>query len=1224
VNLRKAEMPKLLGYYYPPVMGKHPSREVMGVATYVKANCNYERLEIKVPGKVSQCAVKLKTGQGDIKILNAYYPTGADTLWLKDVEHPSWLVVGDFNERDALWEDGFEGNSRSGADLSSAIQESDLVLLNDGSVTRLPETAGHSASALDLALVSPDLAREAEWSVEEDTMGSDHLPIVIHFSRPPSREKIKGGSKFAYERADWHKFRGLLSDSPLQCDGLESISVEEHYELLHKQLLGAATESIPKTNAGVARTKSNPWWTDDTEAAVLNKRYWTRRYRRDPCPFTFQRRIEAERECKQTIARAKRDHWRKFADDLEERADLSDVYKHIKRMKQQYVRPDSKLRDGDTVYDTAEEKANAFAEVFAKASSKDGLSVEMRDLREEHENRSPLQDEWHTSDDRGFNSPITRKEIDRALSSIKKVSVAEGPDQISYRILREVPNSVKDAILLLFQKCWDTGTIPKAWKHAIVSPIPKQGKPKHAVSSYRPISLTSHLGKVYERITKFRLEFYCESNGILPRCQAGFRKGRSVTDHIVKLNAHIHRALMRRRTMFACFFDVHRAYDQVWHHRLLEKLIAIGVNGPMYNFIKSFISDRTMQVKYKGALSSSKKLEMGVPQGSVIAPLLFSLMLHDIDTVDSNGAIVTLYADDLAVWRENTFRRGTNPSASNRIASLKQFQKAVSNLCEYMRTNGFTLSPLKTQFMVFKQNCWVNDFSIIVNGKNIPAVREARYLGVRYQWTGLSSAHVKHNIASAQRAVNLIKSLYHNDWANDPKIMVTLVKSLVRSRLTWGLEGCHSLSRDLWRRLTVMECRALKIALGLRSCTPNNLVYRDAGMLPIENEVKLQHAKYTFRAMTVPNSTSCELETEFYGSVNHTGYVPFADHVKELITAAKVDENKVAPRRLHPYPPWVTERANIQLSLEGLSKKDNPLLSQTVSSEFIANQYGHHLQIYTDGSQYDAGTGAAFVIPGLRRCTKRYHLPEVNIMTAELVAILMAANHVNDLGVLPTQIVILSDSLSALQAIASDGTNAREDIVREIQSVLHQLIVRGVDTTLQWVPAHVGVIGNELADRAAREAAGGDDTTVHVPLALAYADISAKLERAAWDDWRKCFITWAVDADVVDPVPPGKRGNFFRDVHTHLARIMYRIRTNYWQTKFVPVRCTCGDVVSFYHVIFQCQDCTEARSKLIELLDSLELPHTLMAVASRNEKEGWKPLVLAAELVFSCKSAAYL
>ena len=140
---------------------------------------------------------------------------------------------------------------------------------------------------------------------------------------------------------------------------------------------------------------------------------------------------------------------------------------------------------------------------------------------------------------------------------------------------------------------------------------------------------------------------------MIPLCQAGFRTGRGVSDHLVRLGAHVRRARLRRRALYSCFFDVRRAYDTVWHGRLLRKIKEVGLSGQMYNFVKAFLSKRTFQVRWKGALSNSQRLDMGVPQGSVIAPLLFSIMLYDINKIQKHDAIITLYADDLAIWKES-------------------------------------------------------------------------------------------------------------------------------------------------------------------------------------------------------------------------------------------------------------------------------------------------------------------------------------------------------------------------------------------------------------------------------------------------------------------------------------------------------------------------------------------------------------------------------------------
>ncbi len=175
--------------------------------------------------------------------------------------------------------------------------------------------------------------------------------------------------------------------------------------------------------------------------------------------------------------------------------------------------------------------------------------------------------------------------------------------------------------------------------------------------------------------------------------------------------------------------------------------------------------------------------------------------------------------------------------------------------------------------------------------------------------------------------------------------------------------------------------------------------------------------------------------------------------------------------------------------MAGLRKSDNPLILQITARELINNQYNRCICVYTDGSMTTEGVGAAFVVPQLGNVTRKYQLPLVSIFTAELLAILMALNFFNDLCQPPMAVSFFSDSLSALQAIKRNSQSSREDVVKEIVVVCHQLITRGTDIVLQWVPSHVGVPGNESADRAAKQTARGLGATA-LHLTLSFTDIN--------------------------------------------------------------------------------------------------------------------------------------
>ena len=925
------------------------------------------------------------------------------------------------------------------------------------------------------------------------------------------------------------------------------------------------------------------------------------------------------------IAQAKLAHWNNFVGNLDDRVDLGIVYKEIKKIKQQYCPPDFDLRVGDRVFKTNQAKADAFAEVFADASSTYHLPAGMQEYRDSYETLNPLQDPAPA--DLAVNCPFTRAELETALSSITKLKASEGVDRVSYRMLRELSEPYMEALLALFRRCWEGGVISDGWKHAIVTPIPKQGKSRKEVGNYRPISLTSHIGKIYERIVKQRLNHFCESKGVIPLCQAGFRTGRGVSDHLVRLGAHVRRARLRRRALYSCFFDVRRAYDTVWHGRLLRKIKEVGLSGQMYNFVKAFLSKRTFQVRWKGTLSNSQRLDMGVPQGSVIAPLLFSIMLYDINKIQKHDAIITLYADDLAIWKESKCRKFTNITKTNsRLRQIqKQFQEIINTVNQYMFQNGFSLSVEKTVFVIFGPWHPVSpEFSIIINGQRLYAAKQVKYLGVTFQWSGSVSKHVHSNIQSALRATNLVKLLSRMPWANQPKTMITLVKSLVRSRLYYGLEACYDMPPSLITAIERAECRAIKLALGLPRATPRYLAYREAGMLPAKLYLQFICAKYQFRSQTTDNSTGVEVLGDFGGPATARFCVPFRDFTQDLVRAAGVEGQRAARRPIHPYPPWVVEGARVELEVAGLRKSDNPLILQTAARELINNQYNHCICVYTDGSMMTEGVGAAFVVPQLSNLTRKYQLPHVSIFTAELVAILMALNFFNDLYQPPMAVSVFSDSLSALQAIKHNSQSSREDVVKEIVVVCHQLITRGTDIVLQWVPSHVGVPGNESADRAAKQAARGLGATA-LHLTLSFTDIKTLLTRAVWKLCGEEFAAKARDSGYTNDLsPPTRHGVRFPPLSVHLSIIMYRLRCDVWRTIFVPKLCLCGQMVSPYHAIFKCPALVGHFKPIIDKLRLLNLPPDLSSLCRFRDDAGWGLAVDTAKLIFTSGVAAHI
>ena len=1182
----KWDLPFLEGYYYPPITDIRENSTKAFVATYIKQGRVYTAIESPAPNldeNGSSCAIEVQNKTGKkICICNVYYPKGCKrdtTKWITTLDPTKqWYVLGDFNAHHSLWNPRIKTDKDN--QLAEDITDSPLSLLNDGSMTRIPDNPDHTESAIDLTLSSPGLAISTTWQPNDNCLGSDHLPIMItlHGSSPEVAEQDPT-PKYNENKANWTLYKAHLEQ--YNKADLASPEVEKYHSNIREAILSAADLSMPtKRTSSVKDPPGNAWWNDDCNKSKQKVKAATKSVKHPGLTKKHKkpRIIELKRvtAChKHNITKAKQAHFDSYVrDNVKEAQDAGKIWRKVARLRHRYRLPESPLWDGIKSTETNEEKANLLAETFAKASQTVHLGQSQKDYRAEQEqyHQRPAED-----NSKPINIKLKRKELNKAIKGIKSASKSTGKDPISYKMIQQLPNSFLEILLDFFDTCWESGNIPKAWKEAQVIAIHKPGKPKKDPTSYRPISLTPHLGKVYERIIKTRLESFLEKHNIIPVCQAGFRKGRSCTDHIVKLTAHMRKAISAKRTLLATFFDVKRAFDTVWHSKLLDKLGKLGVSGRMYNFIASFLSNRSLQVKIGQSLSQKHFLDMGVPQGSVIAPTLFSIMLHDISTLELNGAILSQFADDIALWETN------RPKFTNHPKNLKRFQEKVDLLVRYMEENGFALSPEKTVFMVVsRKKDHKAQSTIKISGVEKKPSTQVKFLGVTISNNLTWEAHIKNLIKKARRTKNLIKILLGQPWASSSKSLLHICKALVRSRLTYGQEAFYTAAPTLLKKLAQTELSILRTVLRLTNSAPAELVYQEARWLPLDRERKLRVAQYAIRAFEVENTVHEELSTSFdkeHGKpLNNMKIktptlwrqtIPIADYTKPIFDATGIAPENVSKIPTNVQPPWTMEEPNITISLEtNCTKREDPLYMKTLANEKIERDYHSYLKIFTDGSVHSDGkVGCAFTIPEYQ-ITGKFRLNEgTSIFTAELFAILQACQFLAELQQPPKEVVILTDSKSALQALLS-GSKNRQDMQAEIRTLCHEIITNGTDLHLMWIPSHVGIDGNEKADTAAGAAISLPSVTDD--LGLSRSEMNAIIKKHTLSKWQADLRTicekkrWLIQ-------PADHTGQFLHPpLPPNLLKILRRIRTNSCIYKIYPQICECGTPVSFSHIFDKC------------------------------------------------------
>ena len=247
------------------------------------------------------------------------------------------------------------------------------------------------------------------------------------------------------------------------------------------------------------------------------------------------------------------------------------------------------------------------------------------------------------------NINIEEKGINKLLAGLKQ-NKASGPDDIPARLLKELNNELSPIFTILFQASVNQGKVPKDWKLANVTPLFKKGD-KSDPGNYRPVSLTSITCKILEHIIYSSIVNHLDKNNVLCPHQHGFRKNRSCETQLIGLIDDLSKGLDGNTQIDAILLDFSKAFDKVHHTSLLKKLKFFGISGPLHQWIQDFLIGREQTVIVNGSKSSSITVNSGVPQGTVLGPLLFLIYINDLPNCINIGTKVRLFADDCIIYR---------------------------------------------------------------------------------------------------------------------------------------------------------------------------------------------------------------------------------------------------------------------------------------------------------------------------------------------------------------------------------------------------------------------------------------------------------------------------------------------------------------------------------------------------------------------------------------------
>jgi hypothetical protein len=386
--------------------------------------------------------------------------------------------------------------------------------------------------------------------------------------------------------------------------------------------------------------------------------------------------------------------------------------------------------------------------------------------------------------------PIT--EIRKSLKSLD-ISKGAGVDNIPPIFFRETASIIDKPVHYLYNKCLSDGVFPRIWKRARIVPVYKGGS-KTDAENYRPISILPVLSKIFERLVHSAI--YPHLHNTILQQQHGFVKKRSTVTNLLAYSADLFEGLDANTQIDSIYTDFRKAFDRVDHRKLLEKIAYNGIRGNLWRWFKSYISNRTQKVAIGGCESLASGVSSGVPQGSILGPLLFVIFINDINKCFINANFL-LYADDLKIYLK-----------INNYQDHILLQEDLDRFSSYCIKNKLELSLNKCKSISFTKKKLVSRFSYSLCGSNLEKVQSIRDLGVTIDNKLHFGIHTDNIISKAFQMYGFV--MRSSVDFKHPSTLIHLFKSLIRSQLEYAVAIWNPLYKKYNKSLERVQKKFLR------------------------------------------------------------------------------------------------------------------------------------------------------------------------------------------------------------------------------------------------------------------------------------------------------------------------------------------------------------------------------------------------------------------------------
>jgi hypothetical protein len=785
-----------------------------------------------------------------VKVRPDLHQDRLETLWLELLipKHKLLLAIC-YRQQDGQYSDNYWTKLQQSYDLAKATGITNIILIGDFNAdisTNRPAGLAKDAflainhlsqhineptryhhntgSVLDLIITNKQsLIKGAE--VIAPVHLNDHCTIAGVIDLPMTRPKSYKRRMWSYKTANFDHFRTKLNEVDWE-ECLASDDPDLTTTEWTEKFLEVVNNEIPHKDVTV-RPAEHKWYNGYLRKLCRKQRHDHKLWTQHQTPWAWERYRTSRNKYHQEVDRLRQEYEESLAKTLasETRTNPKKWWAVAKEtMGNRKSSSIPSMMSNNEVYKTDEDKAKLFNDYF----------LEVQSLPNQPDN--PIFEERPEPENTIEMVTIIPKDVEDVLKCLDP-NKAYGPDGISPKMLKEGGPAIVNILTKLFNLSLAKGIFPSSWKMANVCPILKKAE-EFFTKNYRPISLLSTIAKVFEKVVFKHLFNFFRTNFTISLWQSGFLPGHSCVTQLIEIYDEFCKAVDNGKEIRVVFLDISKAFDRVWHAGLLDKLKGSGIRGRLLLWLKSYLTDRQQRVTINGARSPWGKILAGVPQGSVLCPLLFLIFINDITHV-IRRCNIRLFADDTCLFIEVD-----EPTEAADILNqnLQQIQEWADKWL-------VSFSPPKTKELLISNKAPRDHPPLVLNNERITRVKHHKHLGIYLSDNLGWKKHAEETANKANRCLGILRPL---KFILDCASLETLYKSFVRpileyADIVWDAPDAHRHGLDILERV---QTEAARIVTGATArCSTENL-YKEAGWEKLSLRRRLHRSTMMFKIMT--------------------------------------------------------------------------------------------------------------------------------------------------------------------------------------------------------------------------------------------------------------------------------------------------------------------------------------------------------------------------------------